>query len=69
MEQHEKDELIRSEEKVKLEQVLKIIKGNFNDMHNQMKGRTSADQMIIGGTLTSLELEIKKEIKLLTTFK
>jgi hypothetical protein len=61
--QHEQDDLSRSKEMVLLQKVLTVIKDNFSDAHNQMKGRSQSDQTIIGGTLTSLEIEIKKEIK------
>ena len=63
--QHKKEEMERDNQSVLYREVLDIIKDNFDDMHNQMKGRSNDDQLIIGGTLTTLELEIKKEIKML----
>jgi len=65
----ERQELESAKEMVLLKDVLTIIKDNFNDIHNQMKGRKGHEQEIIGGTITSLELEIKKDLKVLHKYK
>ena len=58
-----REEKTRDNQLVKLKDVLDIIKGNFDFIHVQMNGRSREDQMILGGTITTLELEIKKELK------
>ncbi len=50
-------------------QVLKLIKIHFAEAIEKTKLRSPAEQNIIGNNLTSLEIELKKEIKLLDTFE
>jgi hypothetical protein len=65
--QHLEDEAVRKKEMVSLEQVLTIVKNNFNDIHIQMVSRKREEQMIIGDLVTVLEMSIKSEIKELKT--
>lgn len=57
------EEKIRDNKTVLLKDVLDVIKTNFEFIHLQIKARSLEEQTIIGDTLTTLELEIKKELK------
>ena len=62
------DEIMEEEQKrdtanVTLREVLNIVKGTFEFYHKQLVGRTETDQRIIGDFLTSIELELKKDLK------
>lgn len=48
---------------VPLRDVIEVVKKNFNEMHDQLPNRNPMEQHIIGGFITSLELEIKKGLK------
>lgn len=63
MEEITQEETIRDNQVILLKDVLNVIKSNFDFIHTQIKGRRLDEQTIIGDTLTTLELEIKKEIK------
>jgi len=58
------DEQARGRKMVPLLDVLNIVKSNFNHHHNQLeKQRTIEEQTIIGGVITVIELELKKDLK------
>lgn len=69
MSQTETDESKRDEIKVLLKDVISIVKENFDQKMKQLEGRSSQDQTIIGNTLTTLEIELKKDIKNLANGK
>lgn len=59
------DERERSTKTVSKQKVLKVIKDSFEFAHEQLKGRTPEEQSIIGNFITTIELELKKDLKAL----
>lgn len=59
---HEEQRFKKSVSKV---EVLDIIKSNFDNALLSLKLRNEREQTIVGNLLTTLELELKKEIKAL----
>ena len=57
------DQKARENKKVRLLDVINVIKDNFNFQYNQLEKRTAEEQVIIGSLINSLELEIKKDLK------
>ena len=57
------DMVKRAEVLVPLRDAIEVVKNHFSQMHEQLPNRSAVQQEIIGGFITSLELEIKKDLK------
>ena len=57
------DMVKRAEALVPLRDVIAVVKKHFSDMHDNLPKRSPLEQGIIGGFITSLELELKKDLK------
>jgi len=53
----------RAEVLVPLREVLSIISNHYTEQHERLPNRRPSEQEIIGGFITSSELELKKELK------
>ena len=62
-EQTKIDTIKRNGVLVPLREAIAVVQKHFNEMHDQLPNRNSLEQHIIGGFITSLELEIKKDLK------
>ena len=63
--QAELDEQRRKTYLINRDDVLSIIKQHFQEVHDSLKIRSTYDQTILGGCITCLESEIKKDLKAL----
>ena len=59
------DERERSSKMVPKQKVMETVKKSFEFAHTQLAGRTPEEQTVIGNMLTTLELEMKKDLKAL----
>lgn len=59
------DERERLTKMVPKQKVMETVKKSFEFAHEQLAGRTLSEQSIIGNMLTTLELELKKDLKAL----
>jgi hypothetical protein len=64
--QEELDNAHRESKLLKKTEVLKTVNSHFEDAIKKLKNRSAYDQTIIGNLLTTIELELKKDIKQLT---
>lgn len=62
-------EQIRTTTMINKTEVLEMIKTHFSDALTGLKLRKKSEQTIVGDLLTSLELELKKEIKSLKSYE
>ena len=63
MNETQQHETKRNSKMLNKTEVLEVIKRHFEDALNGIKLRPESDQVLIGNFLTSLELELKKDIK------
>lgn len=61
--QEQLDSAARERKVVKKQEVLKAVNDNFSQAINSLKNRSAYDQTVIGNLLTTIELELKKDIK------
>jgi hypothetical protein len=57
------DEIRRKNVLINKESVLEIVKKHFEDAHNSLSKRPNYDQIVLGAFITTLETELKKDLK------
>lgn len=61
--QEQLDSAARERKVLKKHEVLNVVNDNFSQAINSLKKRSAYDQTVIGNLLTTIELELKKDIK------